>query len=64
MIEARIEDGQVDLYDASSGMFRRTIRTRARPTVVQAEGDEVAITLQDGSTEIYDTHGIHQRTLP
>lgn len=64
MIEARIENGQVDLYDASSGMFRRTIRTGSAPTGVEAEGDEVAITLQNGTTEVYDAQGIHQRTMP
>jgi hypothetical protein len=64
MVEARIENGQVDLYDASSGMYRRTIRTRSKPTKVTAEGDEVAITVQDGTTEIYDTQGSHKRTAP
>lgn len=64
MIDARIENGQVDLYDASSGMYRRTIRTGSAPAGVEAEGDEVAITLQDGSVEVYNTHGIYQRTMP
>jgi hypothetical protein len=64
MVDARIENGQVDLYDASSGMYKRTIRTGIMPTGVEAEGDEVAITLQNGSIEVYNLHGIYQRTMP
>jgi len=63
MIETRIENNQVDLYDASSGMYRRTIRPGGTPTGVQVEGDEVAITLQNGSVDIYSTNGIYQRTM-
>ena len=63
MIDARIEHGQVDLYDASSGMYKRTIRPGGVPTSVRAEGDEVAITLQNGSVDIYSTHGLYKRTI-
>jgi hypothetical protein len=63
MIDARIEDGQVDLYDASSGMYRRTIRPGGMPTSVQAEGDEVVITLQNGSVDVYSSQGLYKRTI-
>jgi hypothetical protein len=63
MIDARIEHGQVDLYDASSGMYKRTIRPGGAPTSVRAEGDEVAITLQNGSVDVYSTHGLYKRTI-
>lgn len=63
MIETRIENGQVDLYDGSSGMFRKTIRPGGTPTRVDVQGDEVAITLQDGSVGIYGTDGLFKRTM-
>ena len=63
MIDARIEDGQVDLYDASSGMYNRTIRPGGTPTSVESEGDEVVITLQNGSVDVYSTHGLYKRTI-
>jgi hypothetical protein len=63
VIDARLQDGQVDLYDASSGMFRRTIRTSTPPTGVRSEGNEVEITVADGTVEIYNAHGIYQRTV-
>jgi hypothetical protein len=63
VIETRIENDQVDLYDGSSGMYRRTIRPGATPTSVEVEGNEVAITLQNGRVVIYSTHGIYKRTM-
>ncbi len=63
MIETRIENGQVDLYDGSSGMFRKTIRPGGTPTRVDVQGNEVAITLQDGSVGIYGTDGLYKRTM-
>jgi hypothetical protein len=63
MMEPRIENDQVDLYDASSGMYRRTIRPGDTPTNVQVEGDEVAITLQNGTVDIYSTNGLYKRTM-
>ena len=63
MIEPRIENDQVDLYDASSGMYRRTIRPGGTPTSVQVEGDEVAITLQSGTVDIYSSNGLYKRTM-
>ncbi len=63
MIEPRIENDQVDLYDASSGMYRRTIRPGGMPTSVQVEGDEVAITLQSGTVDIYSSNGLYKRTM-
>jgi hypothetical protein len=57
VIDARLEDGRVDLYDASSGMYRRTIRTGTPPTGVRCEGDEVEITVTDGTVEIYNADG-------
>ena len=48
MIDARIENGQVDLYDASSGMYKRTIRPGGAPASVRADRDEIAIKLQSG----------------
>jgi len=64
MIETRIENDQVDLYDASSGMYRRTIRPGATPTSVEVEGDEIAITLHDGRVDVYSVHGLYRRTMP
>jgi hypothetical protein len=63
MIETRIENNQVDLYDASSGMYRRTIHPAGTPTGVEVEGDEVVITLQNGNVDIYSTNGVYQRTM-
>jgi hypothetical protein len=63
VIDARLQDGQVDVYDASSGMYRRAIRTRTTPTSVCSEGNEVEITVADGTVEIYDAYGIYQRTV-
>jgi hypothetical protein len=63
MIDARIENGQVDLYDASSGMYKRTIRPGGTPASVQADRDEIAIKLQNGSTDIYSTQGLYKRTI-
>jgi hypothetical protein len=63
MIDARIENGQVDLYDASSGMYRRTIRPGGIPASVRADRDEIAIKLQSGSTDIYSTQGLYKRTI-
>jgi len=63
MIETRIENDQVELYDASSGMYRRTIRPGATPTSVEVEGDEVAITLDTGRVDIYSSHGQFKRTM-
>ena len=63
MIDARIENGQVDLYDASTGMYKRTIRPGSPPTSVRAEGDEVAITFQNGSVDVYSSHGLYRRTI-
>lgn len=63
MIDARIENGQVDLYDASSGMYRRTIRPGGPPTSVHADRDEIAITLQNGTVDVYSTHGLYKRTV-
>jgi hypothetical protein len=63
VIEPRIENDQVDLYDASSGMYRRTIRPGGMPTSVQVEGDEVAITLQSGTVDIYSSNGLYKRTM-
>ena len=57
MIETRIENDQVDLYDGSSGMYRRTIRPGATPTSVEVAGDEIAITLANGCVDIYTTNG-------
>jgi hypothetical protein len=44
-------------------MYKRTIRPGGAPTSVRAEGDEVAITLQNGSVDIYSTHGLYKRTI-
>ncbi len=63
MIDARIDHGQVDLYDASSGMYKRTIRPGGTPTSVRAEGDEVAITLQNGSVDVYSAQGLFKRNI-
>jgi hypothetical protein len=63
MIEPRITNDEVDLYDASSGMYRRTIRPGSTPISVRAEGDEVVITLQNGSVDIYSTDGHYKRTI-
>ena len=63
MIDARIENGQVDLYDASSGMYRRTIRPGSPPASVQTDRDEIAITFQNGSVDVYSTHGLYKRTI-
>jgi hypothetical protein len=63
VFETRIENDQVDLYDASSGMYRRTIRPGDKPTSVHVDGDEVAITLQNGSVDIYSTNGLYKRTM-
>jgi len=63
MFETRIENDQVDLYDASSGMYRRTIRPGATPTSVEVEGDEIAITLDNGRVDIYSVHGQYTRTM-
>ncbi len=63
MIDARIENGQVDLYDASSGMYKRTIRPGGTPASVEADRDEIAITLQNGSVDIYSTLGLYKRTI-
>ncbi len=64
MIDARIEHGQVDLYDASSGMYKRTIRPGGTPMSVRSDGDEVAITLENGRVDVYSTHGLYRRTIP
>ena len=63
MIEPRIDNDQVDLYDASSGMYKRTIRPGSTPMSVRAEGAEVAITFQNGSVDIYSTQGLYKRTI-
>ena len=63
MIEPRITNDEVDLYDASSGMFTRTIRPGSTPISVRAEGDEVLITFQNGSVDIYSTNGRYKRTI-
>ena len=63
MLDARIDHGQVDLYDASSGMYRRTIRPGGTPTDVRADGDELAITLQDGTVHVYSSQGLYKRTI-
>jgi hypothetical protein len=63
MLDARIENGQVDLYDASSGMYKRTIRPGGPPTSVHADRDEIAITLQNGSVDVYSTQGLWKRTI-
>jgi hypothetical protein len=63
MIDARIENGQVDLYDASSGMYKRTIRPGSPPASVQADRDEIAITFQNGSVDVYSTQGLYKRTV-
>jgi hypothetical protein len=63
VIETRIENDQVDLYDGSSGMYRRTIRPGGTPTDVEVEGDEIAITLQNGNVDFYSTNGIYRRTM-
>jgi len=63
MIEPRIENDVVDLYDSSSGMYRRTIRPGSTPISVQAEGGEIAITFQNGSVDIYSTQGLYKRTI-
>ncbi len=63
MIDARIENGQVDLYDASSGMYKRTIRPGGPPMSVRADREEIAITLQNGNVDIYSTQGLYKRTI-
>jgi hypothetical protein len=63
MLDARIENGQVDLYDASSGMYKRTIRPGGAPASVRADRDEVAITLENGSVDVYSTQGLYRRTI-
>jgi hypothetical protein len=63
MIDARIENGQVDLYDASSGMYKRTIRPGGPPTSVEADRDEIAITLQNGTVDVYSMQGLYKRTV-
>jgi hypothetical protein len=63
MIETRIEKDEVELYDASSGMYRRTIRPGATPTSVEVEGDEIAITLDNGRVDIYSVQGQYRRTM-
>lgn len=63
MIDARIENGQVDLYDASSGMYRRTIHTGGQPASVQTDREEIAITFQNGSVDVYSTQGLYKRTV-
>jgi hypothetical protein len=63
MIDARIENGQVDLYDASSGMYKRTIRPGGTPASVEADRDEIAITFQNGSVDVYSTLGLYKRTI-
>jgi hypothetical protein len=63
MIDARIENGQVDLYDASSGMYRRSIQTGSPPASVHTDRDEVTITFQNGSVDVYSTQGLYKRTV-
>ena len=63
MIDARIRDGQVDLYDASSGMYKRTIRPEGIPTSVRADRDEVEITLRNGTIDVYSAHGAYKWTI-
>jgi hypothetical protein len=63
MLDARLENGQVDLYDASSGMYKRTIRPGGTPASVRTDRDEIAITFQNGSVDIYSTHGLYKRTI-
>jgi hypothetical protein len=63
MIDARIENGQVDLYDASSGMYKRTIRPGSSPASVEADRDEVSITFENGSVDVYSTQGLYKRTI-
>ena len=63
MIDARIENGQVDLYDASSGMYKRTIRPGGPPASIRTDGDEIAITLQNGSVDVYSVQGLYKRTV-
>ena len=63
MIEPRITNDEVDVYDASSGMCRRTIRPGSTPISVRAEGDEVVITFKNGSVDIYSENGQYKRTI-
>ena len=63
MIDARIQDGQIDLYDASSGMYKRTIRPEGIPKSVRADRDEVEITLWNGTVDVYSAHGSYKWTL-
>jgi hypothetical protein len=44
-------------------MYRRTIRTTTIPTGVRSDGDEVEITVANGTVEVYNAHGIYQRTV-
>jgi hypothetical protein len=44
-------------------MYRITIRPGDTPTNVRVEGDEVAITLQNGTVDIYSTNGLYKRTM-
>jgi hypothetical protein len=63
MYVAKVENGQVSLYDASSGSYQRGIGS-GNAVSAQVQGDTVAITLQDGRVEIYDANsGSYQRTI-
>jgi len=59
---AKVENGSVKLYDANSGMMRRTIGYNAVSAVVN--GSTVSVTKTDGRVEIYDANsGMLQRTI-
>ena len=63
MYVAKIENGNVKLYDASNGFYQRTVGdSNAVSAIVQ--DDIVAVTYANGVVKIYTcSTGFYQRTL-
>ena len=59
----KVKDGFVEIYDASTGSFQRSIHCRDA-VFAAVQGNVVAVNMRDGSTEIYDADtGSYQRRI-
>jgi hypothetical protein len=61
---AKVENGNVVLYDAESGNRKRTFSSmNGDPVSATVQGDIVSVTTSRGKVDIFDTNGNYQRSI-